>query len=179
MKDNPQIDVIQRHVAKTSVTPSSLRSQVKKGGIKKTREFFSAMNLKEFAVKNEKTFRKTLDQKTKELKTSCKKYDMKWGSARKALNIFLRSSLYNKYLRDHSGLEKAGKYFEVPLDNIIARNLKKEVKELNMIEKIPKWEGVKNLKKHNSKEFQEIATKIAKKKGVWRVHLDAMWWSKG
>jgi len=42
---------------------------------------------------------------------------------------------------------------------------------------LPPWPGVRHLTPDLSATFQAAATPEAKKKGIARVHLDAIWWS--
>ena len=47
-----------------------------------------------------------------------------WGTARKALNIFLRDALYTTYLSKRYGLPRAEASLEIPLDSITAVRLR-------------------------------------------------------
>ena len=70
---------------------------------------------------------------------------------------------------------RAESHFEVPLDSITAR----ELKRIAGRRMLPTWPGVKHLKPELSARFQAVARSEAKKSGIARVHLDAIWWSFG
>jgi hypothetical protein len=93
------------------------------------------------------------------------------GSREKRLNIFLRNCLYTTYLRDEYGLAVAEPFFELPLDSITGARLVKESKGA-----LPRWETVRALTTERSAQYQAAAARLAAKRGVARVHLDALWW---
>ena len=86
------------------------------------------------------------------------------------LNIFLRDSFYTSYLSKAHGLKAAERLFEIPLDSITAKQIRREVPA------VPRWPGVKYLDPASSAVYQAAALDIAKRHGVARVHLDAYWW---
>lgn len=91
---------------------------------------------------------KWLDKKTNEFVYD---YEMKWGAGRKALNLFLRDCLYNRYLSAEHGLDCIQKWVEIPLDSIVADRLKKDAGRRG---RLPVWNGLSNLKKDDSKNFR-------------------------
>ena len=94
-----------------------------------------------------------------------------WGTARKAVDIFLRDALYTTYLRDRYRLERAEKLFEIPLDAITAQHLNQNDGAV-----LPGWPGVRYLTKPVSDLYQNVAHRIATDRGIARVHLDTYWW---
>jgi hypothetical protein len=89
------------------------------------------------------------------------------------INIFLRDCLYTTYLDAAFGLRKNEPYFELPLDSITATHLKRAAGR----GKLPAWPGVKHLTKSLNAEFQKAAAAEAARRGIPRIHLDAIWWS--
>ena len=96
-----------------------------------------------------------------------------WGLARKVLNIFLRDCLYTTYLDEAFHLRRSEALFEIPLDSLTATNLKRGTGR----GALPPWPGVKHLSKPDSVRFQQATEEEARKRGIARVHLDAVWWS--
>lgn len=94
-----------------------------------------------------------------------------WGLARKGLNIFLRGCLYTSYLRDHYALGLAEDFFELPLDRITGTRLYRVSPK-----GIQLWKTVRGLDASESAAYQRAAKRVADKKGIARVHLDAVWW---
>jgi hypothetical protein len=92
--------------------------------------------------------------------------------ARKLTNIFLRDALYTTYLCEEYGLNVAEKFFEIPLDSITSRHLRKSAGR----GVLPMWEGVKHLKPEASDEYQAYAEGLAQASRLARVHLDTYWW---
>jgi hypothetical protein len=89
------------------------------------------------------------------------------------LNIFLRDCLYTTYLDTAFGLRKNEANFELPLDSITVLHLKRAAGH----GKLPAWPGVKHLTEPLSARFQEAAAAEAARRGIPRIHLDAIWWS--
>jgi hypothetical protein len=89
------------------------------------------------------------------------------------LNIFLRGCLYTTYLESRFHLSRAEEHFELPLDSITVRQLKSAVGRGSL----PPWPGVKNLTPALNSKYQRAASVEAARKGIPRVHLDAIWWS--
>ena len=54
---------------------------------------------------------------------SCAEESRHWGAARKAVNLFLRDALCNRYLAEEFNLKKAEAWMEIPLDSAVARGI--------------------------------------------------------
>jgi hypothetical protein len=164
------ISDIQRFVAISAVGVSALRGQGV-GILKKIHEQLGLKtDLSKMAKLNtEIDFKKWHDQTTDSLMRTC---GAKWGAARKALNLFLRDCLYNKYLNSHYRLDIIEHWLEIPLDSVIAKQLKRDAGRGCL----PLWPGLKRLKKNESIKFQEHASFMAMEKGIARVHLDIGMW---
>ncbi len=89
------------------------------------------------------------------------------------MNIFLRDCLYTTYLDTAFGLRSNEAFFELPLDSITAVQLKRAVGR----GRLPAWPGVKHLKEPLSAQYQDAASAEAARRGIARIHLDAIWWS--
>jgi hypothetical protein len=118
-------------------------------------------------------FETALDRSTELLCSALPIKARRWGVARKVLNVFLRDCLYTSYLDAAFGLSEAEQFFELPLDSITVRELKRAAGR----GLLPAWPGVKHLSPALNRRFQKAATSEASKRGVARVHLDALWWS--
>jgi len=138
--------------------------------VKSARDFVSTLKLQPFGTQDRRLFARRLEAATSQLQGTLPRGASSWGLARKLLNIFLRDCLYNTYLRRAHKLRKAEQYFEVPLDSIIAKRLRKEAS------KLPRWVGVKYLTPDVSAAYQTAARLVGKQRGIARVHLDAYWW---
>ena len=97
----------------------------------------------------------------------------RWGLARKILNVFLRDCLYTTYLEHAYGLRRSEEWYELPLDSITVRELRKGAPRGTL----PKWRGVIHLTPVESGAFQAKASQEAARFGLARAHLDAVWWS--
>ena len=95
-----------------------------------------------------------------------------WGLARKLLNIFLRKAAYDRYLSHSFGLRRVERWMEVPLDSHVG----KQLRERREGGHLPRWKTVIGLTPEESAAFQEVATAVAKRKGVSRVDLDVYLW---
>ena len=171
------IDTIQRFVASTCVDVTMLRSQgpgVAKAIIEhldKNPDMLTRM-----AACEPNSFGRCLEEQTQAVLDSLKPLQLPhepWGTARKAVNIFLRCALYNHFLRDRHGLERLETLFEIPLDSRVANKLRAEPEGMQL----PVWPGLKHLKKPGSEQFQACALKVAQRRQLpARVYLDHELW---
>ena len=164
------VDHIRIYTVRYSVSASAARGQRSPGLVRAARAHIAALPLRVFAVPSERRFLSALDRRTELLRRALPRTARKWGLARKLLNIFLRNALYTSYLRNAYRLHLAEKWYEIPLDSIVAKELRREVTGL------PRWPGVKHLTPEVSVLYQDAARSAAARLGVSPVHLDAMWW---
>ena len=163
---------IQQHVARVAITASAARRQGAPGIVQAAREYLAVLPLGEFGVSEGKIFGVRLDEKTELLRRALPNQGNSWGLAKKLLNIFLRDALYTVYLREHFRLELAELYFEIPLDSITAKELRRASGG-----QLPLWAGVRHLTPQVSQQYQTTAAEIALTRRIARVHLDAYWWA--
>jgi hypothetical protein len=152
------------------VGPSTVRGQKSKGVVRASREFLRRFGLARFGVADARVFRRALDETTRELMACLPEAARSWGLARKLLNIFLRDSLYTVYLREAYALQVAEAHYELPLDSVVAKQLRRQ-------RELPRWPGVRHLTVQVSDEYQQAALDLARTKSIARVHLDAFFWS--
>lgn len=188
MKSNI-IDKIQERVANACIGNSTLRNQGAKGVAEKTRKFLKDINLNKFSkIKNSKGFNNKLNTLTSQLKNKLPKDAKNWGTARKALNVFLLEVTFNIKLSKKYKLEKIIDFLEVPLDSYVYNGLKKEFESKKIktyLKKFPSRPGIKNLKKPVSDKLQRFALEVAKHKQKKlqekfpRAYLDLFYWKRG
>jgi hypothetical protein len=135
------------------------------------RPYLAEIDLRRFATKNDRHFRRALDSATDGLVAAFPRSARHWGLARKGLNIFLRDCLYTVYLREAFDLGVAEAFYEVPLDSLTGKALHRAARHT-----LPCWKTVRWLNKSLSDAFQQVASRIAEEHGIARVHLDALWW---
>ena len=130
--------LLQKRLAETSVSSSSLRNQGSAGIVSAACKFCTELPLQKFNVKAQKQFSKVLDTYTNKL---LKKFPAKarnnWGAARKTINLFLREVFYNTYLIKQFN-SKVIYSLELPLDGDVARNLLAHPKGNNL----KKWVSI-------------------------------------
>jgi hypothetical protein len=159
--------------AQVAIGPSTLRGQGARGVVRAARSFlYRDLDLRRLVRDSRAGFLRQLDRATDELQRSFPRGARHWGSARKALNIYLRFALYNRYLSRHYGLARLEPFLEVPLDRQTATAARAEPEGCFL----PRWRGVKYLTPEGSQEYQEAVRRIARRKKVAPVHLDAYWW---
>lgn len=163
------IGAVQAYVVRGSINASAMRG-CPKGTIPSAREFLASLDLVPFGTEHSDRFLQSLNGTTLELQAEIPGHE--WGFARKGLNIFLRRSLYNVYLREWYHLSCSEPFFEVALDSIVAKQLRKRDPDL------PRWTSIKRLTCADSLKYQHAASTIAGEAGFARVHLDALWWGR-
>lgn len=141
MKDN-FIKTVQKKVATSAIGPSALRNQGT-GILKKAQMYCSEMNLSKYSSYSARKFELQLDKETEGMLDLFGLKRRPWGTARKALNLFLRDALYNKYLSKEYKLDSVESFLEIPLDSAVTTGLKKRDKNKNL----PRWYGLISLTK--------------------------------
>lgn len=166
---------VQRFTAISAVGVSALRRQGV-GVIGHIQRYLGTLDLSGLdACLNQTDFGAWLDRTTTETMDGEDGPEVRWGAARKALNLFLRDALYNKYLAGRYDLDHVEHWLEVPLDSIVAQHLKRDAGR----GRLPVWPGLKHLTKQQSDQFQNHAAVLAHRNGVARVHLDIGTWLNG
>jgi hypothetical protein len=163
---------MQKHVAYTSVGPSTVRGQRSPGLVGELRELLAAVDLAGLATCKPRDFTKILDAETTRIERSMPANARYWGVARKVLNIFLRGATYNHYLRSQFQLDRFEALLELPMDSLTAKGLK----ALSTARSLPRWRGVKYLREVDNEQFQTRAEDIARQRDISRVHLDIYLW---
>lgn len=166
------LQAIQSRTARVAITASASRGRGNRGVVAGAREFMRQLDLSAFG-RNPATFSLALNRSTRSLLKSLPRGARHWGVARKLLNIFLRDCLYTSHLCDAFRLQRAEAAFEVPLDSVTAKSLKRIAGRGGL----PQWPGVRHVTPALSRVFQAAAQVEAEKHNVARVHLDAIWWS--
>lgn len=161
---------LQKWLAYVSVSSSAVRKQGAAGVVDAARDALQHVKLKRFSTKYPRTFARQLDTETDQLMLCLPKRAQSWGVARKVLNIFLRNALYNRYLNEHFALDASESFYEVPLDSLSAKGIKKR----SPARSLPLWLGVKKLTPPVGYVYQKRAMEIAHSQDTLRVHLDTI-----
>jgi hypothetical protein len=140
-KDDQFHQDMQQYIAVTTIGTSTLRKQGASGVIEAAQKYLAVVDLSAFSAGNENDFLAALNAQTEQLRTALPAGAQNWGAARKALNLFLRDICYNRFLGEHHGLAAAEDWMEIPLDGVVAR----ELKRLAGRGKLPQWPGLKKL----------------------------------
>lgn len=175
MNRDELLRAIQSRAARIAIGASTLRGRGNTGAVASARKFLRGIDLTVFSLADEAAFQHILDQTTEELRSQLPRQAQRWGIARKALNIFLRDCLYTSYLAEAYRLRRAEHLFELPLDSITAKHLR----HVESSRPLAPWPGVRHLSPSLSADFQFVAAEEARRMGIARVHLDAVWWSVG
>jgi len=171
---------IKERIANVAVSASAMRNQGGRGIVQKCRVYFiNNISLEDFfsVIDVKSNYDDYLNKHTSALMKRLGKSTKYWGAARKALNLFFRDVVYNKFLADHYGLptnqqeyDNAIQNLEIPLDRYVATQLYARDRSL------PKWVSIKSLKSATSERYQKVALGIADQMQTARVHLDLIWW---
>jgi hypothetical protein len=173
MEKEAFLRMVQSRAARIAIGASTVRGQGNKGIVAAARGFLCNVSLRRFSnVTDESKFQQTLDACTEELRLAFPASAQHWGIARKALNIFLRDSLYTIYLNQAFDLQPAEMLYELPLDSITAKHLRAVPQTA-----LPHFPGVRHVSPELNAAFQAVAHEEAMRQGIARVHLDGLWWS--
>ena len=163
---------MQRYIAATTIGPSALRNQGGPHVIERAQLFLSTIDIRTFAVNDERTFLAALNATTTRLQRSLPAHCQHWGAARKALNLFLRDVCYNRFLSEKYSLARLEPWMEIPLDSLVGYALVKRIGRGGL----PTWPGLKGLTPPVSVEFQRVAKDWADEEDISRIHLDMRIW---
>lgn len=166
------LDQMHKHVAYTSVGPSTVRGQRTPGLVTKLRELLSEVDLAGLEAVEPQDFPNFLKSETKRIEQHMPAAARHWGIARKVLNIFLRAATYNHYLRRRFKLDRFEDLLELPMDSLTAKGLKSR----SPARSLPRWRGVKYLTPTDNQHFQARARQIAMERKTACVHLDIYLW---
>jgi len=172
MNEPKHLKAIQRYVANIGISGSSLRNQGASGVVDAARLFLADLDLTPFNTLDPSGYPAWLDKTTGDLVSQFPEGARKWGAARKAINIFMTQSAFNRELAAAYDLVRFGEVLETPLDKVAAGELRQMVGGENL----PRWQGVGKLTKEMSRTYQEFALEVAKLKGVPRGCLDVFLW---
>jgi len=96
-----------------------------------------------------------------------------WGTARKALNLFMRGCICDHLLRAAHCLDRIEAVAELPLDGVVAIRLK----QLAGRGRLPEWPGLKHLTLDDHRLFQAFAAQETERCGMRaRIYLDYLLW---
>jgi hypothetical protein len=194
----PSITCFQQRTAQL-ISSRSLRNQGD-GIVEIAKQFLRNMDISLFTNGNESMFRSQLNEQTHRLIRRGRNHgkEIKWGSARKVINVFLEECLYSKAINDEYGIQRIIGFLEIPLDSQVFRFLKKVERESIEVlgnPNLPTKFTIKSLKHYNSKRFQQYASIISENIEVvaqslpeyfidnndwhdWkRIHLDLVAWT--
>lgn len=176
-------ECLKRNLTERAVGASAMRGQARKGGIAKVREALLETSVEVLGrVKNQTRFRVWLDQETDRISRNASRHGVRWGTARKALNLWLRDIAYNHYFRSGYGLERVEPWLEVPLDSYTAKFIRAEIERqgLILLSPLPPWTTVKAVTPAFSEAYQDAAGLLVGTRayGYLRdpVHIDLVAW---
>jgi hypothetical protein len=162
---------LQVRTAQAAIGASALRNQGAPGVVKAARDALARVKLARLAAPSQAEFAKELDRVTDQVWGKLPP-PTGWGTARKALNLFLRDVLYNTYLARDLHFARVERWLELPLDSFTIKALRRE----RSLERLPRWPGVATVDPETYAVFQATADDVARERGIARVHLDVFWW---
>lgn len=176
----PSIEAYLLRLANRTIGPSTLRNQGASGVTAAARQFLAHVPLHRFATASEHDYRTELDAQTATFIECLPEGAQNWGTARKALNLFLGECHYHRLVSDRYGLMVILPFLEVPLDSQVAHFLYRQARS----EKAPfvhRWPGIRSLTPAVSGKYQAFASAFASSLGPgWaRIHIDLIAWQRG
>jgi len=185
---------LRRRLTDIMIGASVLRNVGFAGATQIARDYLAQMDLGRFAdVSDEDSFLRLLDECTEELrrrlveerlasgrppKSRNAKAEL-WGSARKALNVFLCEAYFNRVLNRCYGLQKLGPWLETTLDGIVSKTISEKARKKKWDTSGLHFSGVIHLDEATSREFQQMARRLALCEG-WqaRIYFEVFTWPK-
>ena len=166
---------MQTYVANIAISGSTLRNQGAQGVVAAARKFLGDLALRELVCTEPPQYACLLTKWTTEMRSRLPVNARHWGTARKAINVFMVQTFLNKYLCREFELHRFGDVLETPLDSKAASELRKKVPEPNL----PNWNSIKALTEEDSTLYQQAATTLAQRWHIPRACLDTVLWRAG
>jgi len=165
-----------RRLAETTVDGTVLRNQGAPGVVKAVRSFLPKIDLATFGRETQSAFDDELNRQTKVLTAALPVGARHFGTARKALNLYLGEAYYHQFVCREYGLDRIAHFFEVPLDSQVTSFLIGQARDRGI--KLPAWPGVKYLEEAVSRQYQDFAAAYAAGlgDGWYRIHIDVIAW---
>jgi hypothetical protein len=166
---------MQRYVANVAITPSTFR-KLGAGFVEAAQEFLASLNLQQLANLEPSDYPKWLEDQTRALMARFPIAE-RWGPARNSINIFMVMASLNQFLCDEYKLHRFEYVLEVPLDSTVTKKLRAWGKARNRVrrEQFPTF-SIKQLKKVDSDQYQELARAWAEERGIPRGRIDIELW---
>ena len=161
---------VQNFTAQGAIGPSTLRNAGSARTVSSARAALTTARLDGFRVRSRADFQHQLNRLTRHVRRALPPPAAKWGTARKATNIFLRNALYNTNLADEYGLHRLEPWLELPLGSYTVRGLRAEESGLPKMARL----FARGLVAVRRLPRGSIQGRPAS--GRARVHLDMLWW---
>jgi hypothetical protein len=162
---------LQRFVAESMISHSALRNVGAAGAVQRARDFLALLSLRGLHRVKSAGYLSWLDSNTERLRLSLPPPAQRWGAARKAMNIFMRSVTYTTPLAEAYRLQHLLPYLEVPLDRDVAIGLK-----MRQGNTVAVWKSIVSLTPDIHRRYQRAAMCDAQERRVHRADLDVFYW---
>jgi hypothetical protein len=168
---------VQRRLADGASGPSSLRNQGARGTTAAARAFLGQLNLTKLRSINATGYGRWLDSRTGELQRHLPQGARNWGTARKALNVFMVEVFFNRVLARECRMDRLKDVLETPLDSQAAKKLRAFARRRHL--EVPPKMWVRYLTPELNQAYQVLASRMAKDNGLDRASLDLIPWRRG
>jgi len=170
--DENKLKLMQQYLAAIAITASTLRNQGAEGVVEAARNFLARLKLDKLNKIQPFEYPTLLNRWTNVLKRKLPDGAQNWGTARKALNVFMVQLFTHKYLAERYALAKFCDVLETPLDSQSTKKLRQEAGR----GRLPIWKGIKDLTPDDSAAYQNYAAEYARERGIPRACLDIVLW---
>jgi hypothetical protein len=167
--------LVQRYVANVAIGASTLRNQGAPGVIEAARDFLASMDLCKLRRIPCAAYATELDRWTEELQHELPSGGNNWGTARKAINVFVIQASLNRFLASEYRLKRLVRVLEIPLDDQVTKWLNERAGRGIL----PRWLSIRSLTREVSAAYQRFATSAAEAEGLPRPYLDLGIWRAG
>jgi hypothetical protein len=100
--------LVQRRIANVAIAPSTLRNQGAPGVAEATRTFLADLDLRVLRGIDPAAYAGILEEWTARLMQQFPGGAQNWGTARKALNVFMVQAFLDRFLAEEYGLDRLG-----------------------------------------------------------------------
>jgi len=149
---------VQKRLAGAAIGPSTLRNQGAAGVAQATRDCLGNLNLRPLRRIRWRRYAEMLDRWTEQLRGEFPDGAQNWGTAGKAMNVFLVEVFFNRFLSRKCRMSRLADVLETPLDSQTGKRIEGFASNSRL--RLPNWPGLVNLTSEVSRQYQEVASRM-------------------
>ena len=160
-----------------AIGPSTLRNQGAPGVTRAARDFLNRLDLSPLKDLEPAAYADLLQAWTEQLRLELPDGARNWGTARKALNVFMVEVFFNRFTASEYQMDRLKDVLETPLDSQAFEHLQNFARQHQLT--VPPVGSIRDLLTEQSDQYQQVASQMGAEEEIPRAALDLLIWVKG